>query len=408
MTRRALFLTTACFLLAADPEPRWLVLNRAAGQAAKAKDYAKLRETLRELKPLMPGNPRIVYNLAASDAMLGDTHSALAGLRNLAQMGLTYDFAADTDFSSLRASKEFAAILKTVADNKKTVSHSSPAFSLAERDLIPEDIAFDPVTRRFFVSSVRRSKIITVDGHPFANMDWPVLALRVDSVRRLLWAATGWLPHCEHCDKADTDKSALLAFDLDSGSLKQRVESPVKGLLGDMTISRSGDLYVSEGIHGAVLRLRQGAKELERLDRPGEFASPQTPALSTDEKTLYVPDYVRGFAAMSLATREVSWMKPVDTIAVSGIDGLYVYRDSFLAVQNGTSPTRIVRFSLDLQKQEVLEANSPRLGEPTHGTIVGNTFYFLANTGWDDYDDAGKKKPARSPVESSVRQIALK
>ncbi len=408
MTSRALFLAAACFFLASDPEPPWVVLNRAAGQAAKVKDYAKLRETLRELKPLMPGNPRIIYNLAASDAMLGDKQSALAGLRNLAGMGLIYDLAADTDLASLRTFRGFATVLKTVADNKKPVSHSTPAFSLAERDLIPEDIAFDPKTVRFFVSSVRQSKIITVDGHPFANTDWPVLALRTDPARRLLWAATGWLPHCTHCNPADRDKSALLAFDLDSGALKQRVQSPVKGLLGDMTISRSGDLYVSEGIHGAVLHLRQGAKDLERLDRPGEFASPQTPALSTDEKTLYVPDYVRGIAAMNLATKEVSWMKPADTIALSGIDGLYIYRDSFLAVQNGTSPARIVRFSLDLHKQEVLEANSPGLGEPTHGTLVGNTFYFLANTGWDEYDDAGKKKPGTNPVESSVRQIALK
>jgi len=30
-----------------------------------------------------------------------------------------------------------------------------------------------------------------------------------------------------------------------------------------------------------------------------------------------------------------------------------------------------MRFSLDLGKQEVLEVNSPELGEPTHGTILG-------------------------------------
>jgi sugar lactone lactonase YvrE len=404
---RALLLTAACFLLAADPEPRWLVLNHAAGQAAKAKDYAKLRATLQELKSLMAGNPTVVYSLAAADARLGNAAAALAGLRNLAGMGLIYDFAADADFSSLRGSPEFSAIVKRVADNKKPASHSTTAFTLAERDLIPEDIAYDPKTQRFFVSSVRMSKIISPDGHLFAKADWPVLALRVDYERRVLWAATGWLPHCESCNKADEDKTALLAFDLDSGALKQRIESPVKGLLGDMTISRSGEIYVSEGIHGAVLRLRPGAKELQRLDRPGDFPSPQTPALSMDEKTLYVPDYVRGIAAITLSSGEVTWLRPADDIALSGIDGLYVYRDSFLAVQNGTAPARIMRFSLDLHKQTVLEANTPELGEPTHGTIVGNKFYFIANTGWDQYDDQGKKKPGASPVESSVRQIAL-
>jgi len=396
------------FLFAADNQPRWRVLNNAAGQAARAKDYRKLRQTLRELKPLMPGNPRVIYNLAAADAILGDTAAALAGLRTLAGMHLTYDFAADADFSALHRSSEFAAILKQVDENKRPMSHSIPAFTLAQRDLIPEDIAYDSQTRRFFVSSVRQSKIIdATNARDFAKADWPVLALRVDLRRRLLWAATGWLPHCERCKKADEDKSALLAFDLDSGAPRQRIESPVKGLLGDMTIGREGDIYVSEGIHGAVLRLRPGAKALQRMDVPGEFASPQTPALSLDEKTLYVPDYVRGIAAITLATGRVTWLQPGGDIALNGIDGLYVFRDSFLAVQNGTRPERIMRFSLDLRKQEVLEANTPELGEPTHGTMAGDAFYFIANSGWDEYDDQGKKKPGSKPVQSTVRKILL-
>jgi hypothetical protein len=402
---------SAALILAADTEPRWLVLNHAARRAAEAKDYAKLRETLRELKPLLPGNPRSVYNLAASNAVLGDPLAALAGLRDLAGMGLIYDFAADQDFASLRESREFGEIIQRVDENKRPVSHSTPVFTLAERDLIPEDIAYDPKTRRFFVSSVRQSKIVSAlgatDSKDFAKTDWPVLALRVDAGRRILWAATGWLPHCEHCNKADEDKSALLAFDLDSGALRRRIESPVKGLLGDMTISRAGEIFVSEGIHGAVLRLRPGANRLERIDVPGEFPSPQTPALSSDERTLYVPDYLRGIAAIALATGRVTWLQPAEDIALSGIDGLYLYHGSFFAVQNGTTPARIIRLSLDLHKQEVLEANTAGLGEPTHGTIVGNMFYFIANSGWDQYDDQGKKKTGSAPVESTVRKIPL-
>ncbi len=398
-------------LWGADPEPRWLALNQAARKAVEAKDYAKLREILRELKPLMPGNPRIIYNLAAADAVLGDREAALAGLRNLAKMGLIYDFAADSDFASLRGSDEFAAIQRPVAENKKPVTHSSPQFKLRESDLIPEDIAYDPDARRFFVASVRKSKIIRLNGGAaadFARLDWPVMALRVDGQRRILWAATGWLQHCDRCKEPDKDKTALVAFDLESGTLRQRIESQVPGLLGDMTIARDGTLYVSEGIHGALLRLKPGASAMERLDSPGEFPSPQTPALSSDEKTLYVPDYLRGIAALDLATRAVTWLKPADGIALSGIDGLYVYRDSFIAVQNGIKPERIVRFSMDLRKQEVLEANTSELGEPSHGTIAGDTFYFLANTGWDQYDDQGRKKAGSAPEESAVRKIVLK
>src|SRR5215470_14517709 len=88
------------------PEPRWITLNRAARQAVEAKDYSKLRDTLTELRPLLPGNPRILYNLAAAEARLGDTGRALSNLRDLANSGLVYDFSADDDFSALRGSPE--------------------------------------------------------------------------------------------------------------------------------------------------------------------------------------------------------------------------------------------------------------------------------------------------------------
>jgi sugar lactone lactonase YvrE len=384
-----------------------MVLNHAADQARKAKDYAKLRDTLAELSSLLPGNASILYALAAADAHLGRPARALAELDDLAGAGLVYGFNADDDLASLRNSAGFSSLLLRVERNRKPTSRSVPVSSLAERDLLPEDIAYDEETRRFFIGSVTKCKIVTADGALFAKSDWPVMALRVDAARRILWAATGWLAHCRQCDAAGKDKSALLAFDLDSGALRKRIDAPVEGLLGDMTISRAGDLYVSEGTYGAVLRLQANAATLERLDTPGEFASPQTAALSADERTLYVPDYVRGIAAMDLQTRAVRWLRPAADVVLSGIDGFYRYGDSFIAVQNGVKPERLVRFNSSLTKQEILEAGTPGLGEPTHGTLVGNVFYFIANTGWDAYDDDGHKKPGSAPVESQIRKIVL-
>ena len=37
------------------------MLNQAARTAIEAKDYGKLRAMLVELKPLLPGNPRILF-----------------------------------------------------------------------------------------------------------------------------------------------------------------------------------------------------------------------------------------------------------------------------------------------------------------------------------------------------------
>jgi sugar lactone lactonase YvrE len=383
-------------------------LNRVAREAVQAKDWAKLRDTLAEFAPLVPGNPRVAYNRAAAEARLGNRAAALAALRDWSEMRLVYDVAADEDFASVRDAPEFAAVVARVAKSKEAVGRPTVAFAVPGSDLLPEDIAYDPATQRFFISSVRKGLVVTRDGREFARSEWPVLALRVDAAHGLLWASTGYVPHGESVKEADKDKTALLAFDLRTGTKKLAVESPLPGLLGDMTISRGGDLYLSEGIHGAVLRLKAGEKTLERLDQSGEFPSPQTPALSADEKVLYVPDYVRGIAAMDLATRKVEWMQPAPGIALSGIDGLYVHGRWFVAVQNGTTPPRVMRFSLDLQRQEVLEANTPRLGEPTHGTFVGDDFYFLANSGWDRYDGKGKKKEGAGVVESEVRRVRVK
>jgi hypothetical protein len=407
MRRFTLSLAAVVALCAADSEPRWLVVNRAAREALQAKDWAKLQATLAEFAPLVPGNPRVAYNRAVVEAKLGHRDAALKALRDWSAMGLVFDVSADADLETLQDAPEFAQVVARVAKSKEPVAQATVAFALPARDMLPEDIAYDPATRRFFVSSVRKGIVITQEGKEFARSEWPILALRVDPAHHLLWASTGYVPHGESVKEADKDKTALLAFDLATGTQKKRVDSPLPGLLGDMTISRKGDVYVSEGIHGAVLCLKATADKMERLDMAGEFPSPQTPALSADEKILYVPDYVRGIAAMQIDSHKVEWLQPAPGIALSGIDGLYVHGKSFVAVQNGATPPRVIRFSLDLHSQEVLEANTPRLGEPTHGTFVGNDFYFLANSGWNQYDGNGKRKSDATPVESEVRKVRV-
>ncbi len=402
-------IATCALLAAADAaaEPRWAELNHEARQAIGANDYRKLYTTLVELSPLMPGNVRVAYNMAAAAARLGDTTAALEGIGELCSMGLVFDLDADTDFESLHGSAQYDAARRCMARNEQPVTHAHLLKVLDEKDLLPEDIAYDPKSRRVFVSSIRRIRIIDSEGQLFASTNWPVLALAVDDKRRTLWATVGWLPQCDTCAASDEGKSALIAIDIDTGRTTRRIESPVAGLLGDMTISRAGDLYVSEGQHGALFRLTTGAAALERLDSPGELASPQQPALSVDEATLYVADYLRGIAAIDLNTRKLSWLQPGHGIALSGIDGLKVFGASFIAVQNGTRPARLVQMSLDLKQQQVLEANWPGLGEPTHATLIGNRYLFIVNSGWPEYEGNGKKRAGSAPVVSAIYEIAL-
>ncbi|MGB8693851.1 MAG: hypothetical protein WCD08_10130, partial [Steroidobacteraceae bacterium] len=304
-----LFCLISALSAAADPA-RWRDLRARAERANKADDCVVLRTALTELAPLAPNNPRNIYNLAACNSRLGQRDTALGGLATLAHMGLVYNIAADADFSSLLKSRAFQASAARMTRNGQPVTHASSVFSLAETDLIPESIAYDALTHRWFISSVRQAKIILADGKTFARTQWSVFALAIDSQRRMLWATIAAVTQCAVCNDGAQDRSALLGFDLDSGAEQLRIDSPVSGVLGDMSIAPDGDLYVSEGMHGAVFRLAQGATSFERLDAPGEFVSPQTPALSADGKVLYLPDYVRGIAAITLKNRKLRWLRP--------------------------------------------------------------------------------------------------
>lgn len=51
--------------------------------------------------------------------------------------------------------------------------------------------------------------------------------------------------------------------------------------------------------------------------------------------------------------------------------------------------------------EEVIEQATATLDDPTHGVVVGDSFYYIANSGWSNLDDTGnvragsKLTPAR-------------
>jgi hypothetical protein len=146
----------------------------------------------------------------------------------------------------------------------------------------------------------------------------------------------------------DDGQSSLLKFDLRTHKLLRRyqLDDGKKHAMGDMTIASNGDAFVSDGLSGGVFIIRQPNGDLEPLAAEGVFLSPQTPALSADEKFLYVPDYSEGIAIIRLADRHVEWVKARIPAALEGIDGLYRFKDRLIAVQNGTQPERIVSFHM--------------------------------------------------------------
>jgi hypothetical protein len=150
---------------------------------------------------------------------------------------------------------------------------------------------------------------------------------------------------------------------------------------------------------------------LERLD-VGDFISPQTPAMHPDGKHVFVPDYLRGIGVLEIATKQVRWLSAGGRFALNGIDGLYFDDGKLIAVQNGTSPERVVAFTLDasltkIESETIIERSTATLADPTHGVVIDNDFYYIANSGWDITDDAGNIKPGAKPSVPRIMRASL-
>jgi len=407
-----LILPALVALLAADPAAAQqdpILASRAAYQEAvrayEAHDVPAFLAHAREAERLRPDHGGVIYALASACALSGDTAGALAALRRFAALGYTADVAADSDFTPLRELPAFAAVGRSLATNAEPVVRSRRAFTLPERDLLTEGIAWDSVSRAFFVGSVHHRKILRVEPSGRVSVLVPPgqdgllapLGMRADPARRLLWVAASAVPQMEGYDTADAGRSGVFAFDLRTGALRARYLIPPDGqphALGDVVVTRTGDVYASDSRAPAIYRIARGADSIERFLTSPLLLSAQGMALDTDERTMYVADYARGLLRVDLATRTVRPVPADDGVLALGIDGLYRVGGDLIGVQNGVEPHRVVRLHLErggdrITRAEVLERARPDYAEPTLGVMVGGALYYVANSQWERFRDDG-------------------
>jgi len=386
-----------------------VLASRAAYQEAvrayEAHDVPAFLAHAREAQRLRPDHGGVTYALASACAMAGDTAGALAMLRRFARLGYTADVLADSDLAPLRTLPAFDTISRSLARNAEPVMRSQVAFTLPQRDLLTEGIAHDPRSGAFFVGSVRHRKIVRVDRSGrvtefvAAARDglWAPLGMRADSARGLLWVAASAVPQMVGFDSADAGRSGLFAFDLATGALRRRYLLPRDGVphaLGDVTISRAGDVYASDSRAPVIYWVRARGDTLETFLRSPLLLSAQGMALDRDERTMYVADYARGLLRVDLASRALQPLAAADGVHTLGIDGLYQVGGDLVGVQNGVTPYRVVRLHLSgdgrrIVSADVLERARPDYAEPTLGVVVGSAFYYVANSQWEHFREDG-------------------
>ena len=393
-------------------------LEQRAQSAAKAGDQKTRIGANLELLHLLNGSPAVVEALARAYAAAGEPDRALASLNRFADLGQTdEDLLAgrDRQFSMIENLPEYKTVLARLSKNKAPILLSKVAFTLPDAGLLPEDIDYDAGSRSFLVTSVLGRKIFrvrlngSIASFAVSPDNWPMAAIKIDAMRARVWATEVAFDGFATAPKSAWGRSAILCFDLRSGRMLQRIEGPMHSSLGDMVLTRQGEPIVSDGDNGILYRVSNGRiVEINGTD----FISPQTPVVFPAEEKLFVPDYTRGIAKFDLRTGHVFWLNQndADKVAINGIDGLYMYHRSLIATQNGSSPERVILFELDpsltrIVSSKVIEQSTS--GDPTHGVVVGGSFYYIANSGWAKLDEHGNVKSGSKLTAAYVMKYKL-
>jgi hypothetical protein len=397
----------------AQADSTWRDHERALQIAREANDTVRYRAQLNAVYEAIGATPRIAARYASLALDAHDRAAASRWMGALAAMGDELDTGMVARYGALAGTRAVSALRAAHARAARDQGAPVIVARVPDADMISEDVAYDAQDGRFLVSSVHHGGIYAIANgrtttlvEPRADSTWGMFALGVDTARGVLWATTAAFSVTAGYSPPDSGRSALMKYDLRTGALRGRYLAPDSGahVLGDLVLGSSGVVYVSDGVDGGIYAIAPGADSLQVLVPRGTFRSPQTPALSADGATLFVPDYSAGIAAVNIASGKIIWMTHSDSLALTGIDGMYRVGPDLIVVQNGLEPNRIMRLTLDTSVHRVVRAITVARGAKarslTHAAVSGGWLYFLTDSGWERVADDGTMTAAASAADA--------
>ncbi len=362
-----------------------------------------------------PNDAVLTYFLGSYRARAGDRDGALAALEQTLANGKGF-LPTVHMFASLASDRRFAALRKRFAERLPHKTDGRVAFTLPDRRLLPEGIAYDPVTHRFFVGSIAKRAIFRIErdgsltrfSHPNAKLD-SVLGLAVDSSRRKLYAvSTSALTDQGKIER----RNAVMAFDLPSGHWRRTFDVAAAQQLNDVAVAPDGSLLVTDSAGGGVFRIDPAVGTVNALVPLGEATGANGIAVHPQGKIAYVAASRRPLR-IDLATGAVAPLALPARENAAAIDGLYWHEGTLIGVQNVTTPARVVRLLLSSDGRtvtavETLQSHHQRaFDEPTTAAIAADRLYVLARTQVTRYNDKGEIEHPETLKPPLVLRIPL-
>ncbi len=269
-------------------------------------------------------------------------------------------------------------------------------YELDEIELTPEGIAYSATTDLFYLTSIAKSKIITVDGETGTQEDFisekeagfmPGVGIVVDDKRGVLHALGGYY-------MLKGSHTALYTFDIESKKLlkKYAVVDTGDHFLNDLIQDMTGNLYITDTKASAVYFLKNGNDSLELYYQSKEIEYPNGIAISGDYTKLYVASTTKGVRVFDIPTKTI--LNGVDGTGISlGIDGLEYFKGSLYAIQNsyaanGDNFRKLIlnKSEDEVSKVEVIDSNNPDLDVPLTFCIANDKAIVIGNSNLEHLD----------------------
>ncbi len=402
-------LFASSFLFSREMRAQEKEKEQVKGVLAEPLDAEAVREQITEIEKLkisLPDRGAVLYALARARQHLGETREALGLLKNCVALREGFDPTGSPEFLGLKGVKEFDDLVASVHRDFPEVSGARLAFRTEERDLIPEGLAYDPKRKVLYLSSLNRRKIVTIDVEgrtsDFLPGDvpgvLPILGIRLDPTDNTIWAASF----------EEAGRTELLHFD-SRGALQGRFPPNGNSKYGfsDLVARNNGEIIVTDSLNNQVVRFNPRTHVFESIKISRPLFYPVGIALADDDRTLFVADAL-GIVRINLADGTSHDVDPGPRNTMAGAGGLYWYKSSLVAVQNGIGSPRIAMFKLSrdgsrVVRTIVLENRTQFTTLPTTGALNGSDFYFIANSQTDNLNgekvmDVTKLAPIRIAV----------
>lgn len=385
----------------------WSVSSAQQNSLPSAEEqYRPIIQHIERSLPILADRGAGLFALARLYAQVGDTQKAIVLLKESLATDQGFDPSASEMLAPLRRNSEFAELSAQAHKRYLAVHKAKVAFTVPEKDLFPEGLAYDPAKHVFYMGSMYRRKIVVItekgEVSDFVKPDLyhlqPIGGVHVDPADQSLWAAS---------DPDDAHGSELYHFDA-QGRLVERYSPPGEGHhdLNDLVLYGSSAIYVTDTDANLTYRFDRKTHVFTPLNLPRPQVFPNGIALSEDSTRLYIADWL-GVIMMDLRDNSAREVDPGRHATLSNIDGLYWYKNSLVGIQS-VGTFRVMRWALSVdgwhvRAKKVLERGTPLVSFPTTGAIRGSRFYYIANTGIGNYNDGKIEDSSRlEPVHIAV------